>query len=150
TFTSDLRGLFRVDPERLHHANACDGVLLMTSLPDCAADIGAPLGVVKCAPVFLDARAIEAIEADRSSHGAVLEVAAFHPHRVAFVAPSERLRGNAFERATASLTHAVEWFGSSMQGVYASAADVSDVAASFHRAVSEGAELILAAGAAGT
>jgi len=147
---SDLRGLLRVHAERLERVNQLTGVLLMTSPPECAADRGAPLGVVKCAPLFLEERTIEAVEAIRVSAGAVVEVVPFQPQRVAFVGPGERLRGNVFERATVALRTALEWYGSAMPLVLRTGETVAEVAASFEQALMEGAELILAAGASAT
>ncbi len=71
---------------------------------------------------------------------------------MAFVAPEERLRGNAFERATTSLGQALEWYGSSFQNVLRVQAttDRDRVAAAYRQAIVDGAELILAAGAAAT
>jgi len=147
---SDGRGLLRVHADRLEQVNQQPGVLVMTSPPACAADRGAPVGVVKCAPLFLEERTIEAVEAIRLSAGAAVEVVPFQPHRVAFVAPVERLRGSVFERATVALRTALEWYGSSMPLVLRSGENVAEVAASFEQALSEGAELILAAGASAT
>jgi molybdenum cofactor cytidylyltransferase len=147
---SDLRGLLRVHADQLEQINQQAGVLVMTSPPECAADRGAPLGVVKCAPLFLEERTIEAVEAIRLAAGAAVEVVPFQPHRVAFVAPGERLRGAVLERATTALRSALDWFGSSMPLVLATAESVAEVAAGYTQAVAEGAELILAAGASAT
>jgi molybdenum cofactor cytidylyltransferase len=150
TLSSTARGFFRVRAELLERVNQADGVLVMTSQPDCAADNGAPLGVVKCAPLFLAGSTIEEVEALRAKHGAVVEVIPFRPRRVAFIAPGERVRGGAFDRATESLKHALEWFGSSLPSIVRTEATEQDVAAGFKRAADDGAELILAAGAAAT
>jgi molybdenum cofactor cytidylyltransferase len=150
TFSSDVRGLLRIRSDLLAQVNRNEGVLVMTSLPDCAADVGAPLGVVKCAPLFIGERVIEAVEHIRVSVGAVVEVEAFRPRRVAFVAPEERLRGNAFERATTSLGQALDWYGSSIETVIRAQATTNSVAAAYQHAIANGADLILAAGAAAT
>ena len=150
TLSSNVRGLVRIRPDVLEQVNGRAGVLVMTCIPDCAMDVGTPLGVVKCAPLFLGEQVLESVEALRLSAGSVLDVAPFRPRRVAFVAPEERLRGNAFERATASLGQALDWYGSSLQSVHRTNADTESVAAAYRQSIVDGAELILAAGAAAT
>lgn len=150
TLSSNVRGLVHIRPEVLEQVNARAGVLVMTSLSDCAADAGTPLGVVKCAPLFLADDVLRSVEALCTSAGTVLDVEPFRPRRVAFVAPEERLRGNAFERATASLGQALEWYGSAFQSVLRTNAATESVAAAYRQAIVDGAELILAAGAAAT
>jgi len=150
TLTSNVRGLVRIRADVLEHVNQHAGVLVMTCLPDCATDTSTPLGVVKCAPLFLGEHVLTSVEAVCRSAGAVLDVEPFRPRRVAFVAPEERLRGNAFERATASLGEALAWYGSSFQTVIRVQAATARVAAAYRQAIVDGAELILAAGAAAT
>jgi len=150
TLTSKVRGLLRVRADLLEQVNRQSGALVMTGLSECAADVGTPVGVVKCAPLFMEASVLEAVEQLRVSAGAVLEVQAFVSQRVAFVAPQERLRGNAFERATGSLAQALEWYGSSIDTVLRTQASTESIAAAYRQALSDGAELILAAGAAAT
>jgi molybdenum cofactor cytidylyltransferase len=150
TLTSNVRGLVQIRSEVLEQVNRCAGVLVMTSLSDCAADTGTPLGVVKCAPLFMGAEVLQSVEALCRSAGTILDVEPFRPHRVAFVAPEERLRGNAFERATASLGQALEWYGSSFETVLRVQAATDSVASGYRQALVDGAELILAAGAAAT
>jgi molybdenum cofactor cytidylyltransferase len=146
SLTSDVRGLLRVRRDRLDHANRQPGVLIATSPSDWAADQGATLAVVKCAPLLMSESVIEQVE----TGGAVLEVAAFQARRVAFVAPAPRLGDTGFRRAAASLARAVEWHASSLQPLIRTQLSVDDVASGFGQALASGADLILAAGAAAT
>jgi molybdenum cofactor cytidylyltransferase len=146
SLTSEMRGLLRVRRDRLDQANRQSGVLIATSPADCAADQGATLAVVKCAPLLMPDSVIRQVEMG----GAVVEVEAFQPRRVAFVAPGSRLGQAAFLRATSALTRAVEWYGSSLHPLIRTQLSVGDLASGFGQAVTSGADLIVAAGAAAT
>jgi molybdenum cofactor cytidylyltransferase len=146
SFTSSGRGLVRVDAGRLDSVNALDGVLLLTAEPDRPVDRGMTLGVVKCAPLFLALSTFELVKA----LGPVLQVEAFRALRVALVAPTERLRGGAFDRARTALSSAVEWYGSTLDPVIGAEASVDGLAGAYRQSLDAGVDLILAAGAAGT
>jgi molybdenum cofactor cytidylyltransferase len=150
TLTSDIRGLLRVDAARLERVNAHDGVLVLTSLADVPADEDMPVGVVKCAPLFLGDDVLRAVEAIRTSLGPVVDVERFRPHAVAFVAPTGRVRGNAFQRAASSLAHALEWYGSTLGPTVATDTSTAGVAEGCRTALESGPDLIFAAGAAAT
>jgi molybdenum cofactor cytidylyltransferase len=146
SFSSGSRGLLRIDAARLDAVNAQDGVLLLTAEPDRPVEHGMTLGVIKCAPLFLAQRTLEAVQAI----GAVLEVQAFRAMCVGLVAPTERLRGGGFERARTALSEALEWYGSTLDPVVGAEASVDGMAGAYRQLVSAGSELILAAGASGT
>jgi molybdenum cofactor cytidylyltransferase len=146
TFTSALRGVIRVDSARLDEVNAHDDVLLLTAEADRPVDVGDALGVVKCAPVYLPESTLMAVEA----RGPVLKVEPFHAMRVAFVAPRERLRGGAFDRAVSALSQALEWYGSTLEPVIGVEPTVNGLATAYRQATAKGVDLIFAAGAAGT
>jgi molybdenum cofactor cytidylyltransferase len=150
TLTSGLRGLLRVRATVLETVNQCPGVLAITGLPDCAADAGISVAVVKCAPLYLDAATIAAVERVAATDGPLVEVVAFRPLRVAFVAVEDRLRGSAFDRASASLARALEWHGASMPTLLSAPASAAGLAAAYRQALADGAELVLAAGASAT
>jgi molybdenum cofactor cytidylyltransferase len=150
TLTCDARGMLRLDPATLERVNEQDGVLVLTALAERPVDTDTPVGVVKCSPLFLSARALQVVEGIRSDLGPVIRVDDFRPYRTAFVAPRDRLRGNAFERATASLSNALDWYGSSLAVVVPAGTTVDSLSAGFRQALAEGAELIMAAGATGT
>jgi len=146
TFTSARRGWFRIDERAVDDINGLDGVLLFTAEPNCPVDTGATLGGVKCGPLLLGQATIEAVRAI----GAALEVVPFRPLRVAFVAPTARLRGGAFEQARTSLSASLAWYGSALDVVPATSASVDGVADAFRAALRSGVGLVLAAGASAT
>jgi molybdenum cofactor cytidylyltransferase len=146
TMRSAVRGLLRVDCGRLTRINQQAGVLALTNEADCAADVDAPLGVVKCAPLFLGASVLAAVE----QVGTAVSVEVFRPRRVAFVAVDERLRGGAFERAVGGLENALQWFGSAFADVVRAEATVPGVASAYRQAQAGGADLIMAATASAT
>ncbi len=150
TLTCASRGMLRLDAGRLERVNAQDGVLVLTAEAERPVETETPVGVVKCAPLFLSERVLQVVEGIRLDVGPVVEVEAFRPHRAAFVAPRDRLRGNAFERAAASLSTALDWYGSSLSVIVPAGTAEASLAAGFRQALDEGAELILAAGATGT
>ena len=98
TLASSTRGLLRVNRDQLDQVNRLEGVLVMTGLPGCATDADANVAIVKCAPLFLPWQTLHAVEVLRDRHGPVVEVPGFCPRRIAFVAPADRLRGNASRR----------------------------------------------------
>jgi molybdenum cofactor cytidylyltransferase len=150
SFSSGGRGMLRIDAAQLDRVNAHDGVLLMTAEPERPVDAGTTLGVVKCAPLFLARQTVEAVEDLVARHGPVFEVVPFRARRVAFVAPRERLRAAAFDQARAALTHALEWYGSSLDTVVGAEASVEGLADAYRVALDARVDLVLAAGAAGT
>jgi molybdenum cofactor cytidylyltransferase len=140
------RGMFRVHRSRLARINTIEGVLALTAEADRPVESDTNLGVVKCAPLFLPEANLAAVEAE----GAVFSVEPFQAMRLALVAPSERLRGGAFERARTALSDAVNWYGSSLDTAVGAEASVAGMAAAYQEACQAGAEVILAAGASGT
>ncbi|MGI9146682.1 MAG: hypothetical protein ACR2IK_09085 [Chloroflexota bacterium] len=148
--TCDTRGMLRLHAAALERVNEHDGVLVLTAEAERAVDAGTPVGLVKCAPLFLSERVLQTIEAIRCDLGPVLHVEAFRPHRAGFVAPRDRLRGNAFDRAAASLSTALAWYGSALAVIVPTATLEDSLAAGFRQALAEGAELIMAAGATAT
>jgi molybdenum cofactor cytidylyltransferase len=144
------RGMLRIDAKRLDSVNAHAGVLALTAEPDRPIDAGTTVGVVKCAPLFLSEAALLAVENLRASTGPVIQVESFQPRRVALVAPRDRLRGGAFDRAQTALSDALAWYGSSLEDVIGAETTVDALSAAYGEARSAGADLILAAGASGT
>jgi hypothetical protein len=148
TFSSAVRGLVRVDAERLARVNALEDVLLLTCEPDRPVDAGVTLGVVKCAPLFLPEATLATVE--RIGSGSVLGVQQFASARVGMVAPGERLRGGAFDRSKEALGSELEWYGSTLGTAVAAEANVESMASAYRQLVDDGSTLIFAAGAAGT
>jgi molybdenum cofactor cytidylyltransferase len=139
------RGFLRVDRRLLERVNNCAGVLLLTAEPDRPVDVGTTLGVIKCAPLFLPDQTIQSVVGLAAS---VVEVETFTSLRVGLVAPRDRLRGGAFDRAQSALGGALAWYGSTLEHALGTEATV-DALASAYRDL-ERMDLILAAGASGT
>jgi molybdenum cofactor cytidylyltransferase len=150
SFTSRTRGVARIDAATLNQVNLQHDVLLLTIEPQRVVDVGDPLGVVKCAPLFLPEPTLQQVETLVAERGPVLEVQSFRSLRVGFVAPRERLRGGAFERAQTALSNALAWFGSTLDNVVGPEASVEGLAAAYRQLRTQGVDLILAAGATGT
>ena len=147
---SQARGMLRVDRNSLEQLNTLDGVLLLTAEADRPVDADTTLGVIKCAPLFMPRATLEAARRVADANGPLLQVLPFEARRVAFVAPTERLRGGAFERARSALSDAIAWYGSTLDQAIGTEATVEGLAAAYDMVRHDGAELILAAGASGT
>jgi hypothetical protein len=143
---SNVRGMLQVDAARLDRVNALDGVLVLSAEADRPVEAGTTLGVVKCAPLFLSGASLQAVQ----HLGTVVDVKPFRATRAALVAPRERLRGGAFDRAHAALSDALKWYGSSLTKVVAADATVEALTDAYRDVREAGTELILAAGASGT
>ena len=140
------RGMLRVNRALVDRVNVLDGVLLLTGEADRPVEAGTTLGVVKCAPLFLPESTLMEVE----DVGPVVEIEPFQTRRVALIAPAERLRGGAFDRARAALSDAVSWYGSALDQVVGAEATVQALADAYTEVRQGGAELVLAAGASGT
>jgi len=140
------RGMLRVNRALVDRVNVLDGVLLLTGEADRPVEVGTTLGVVKCAPLFLPESTLMEVE----DVGPVVEIEPFQTRRVALIAPAERLRGGAFDRARAALSDAVSWYGSALDQVVGAEATVQALADAYTEVRQGGAELVLAAGASGT
>jgi molybdenum cofactor cytidylyltransferase len=150
SLVSDARGMLRIAGACLDRVNAIDGVLLLTGEANLPVDAGTTLGVVKCAPLFLAEATLENVESIAHTNGPIVEIEPFQTRRVALVAPSERLRGGAFERARTALSDALAWYGSTLDQVVGADANVGALADAYSEVQQGGAELVLAAGASGT
>jgi molybdenum cofactor cytidylyltransferase len=144
------RGMLRVARACLDRVNTLDGVLLLTGEADRPVDAGATLGVVKCAPLFLSEASVRGVDDVAHTSGPIVEIEPFQTRHVAFVAPAERLRGGAFDRARTALSDAVSWYGSELDQVVGANASVGALAGAYAAVQQGGADLVLAAGAAGT
>jgi molybdenum cofactor cytidylyltransferase len=144
------RGMLRVAGACLDRVNALDGVLLLTGEADRPVDADTTLGVVKCAPLFLSESSLRGVDDIVQANRPIVEIEPFQTLRVAFVAPAERLRGGAFDRARAALSDAVSWYGSELDQVVGAEASVGALAGAYAEVQQGGADLVLAAGASGT
>lgn len=148
--TSTQRGMLRINASVLDAINSNDGVLVITAEADRPVESGTTLGIVKCAPLFLAEATLRAVESIATTAGPVLQLHPFVPTRVALIAPEERLRGGAFERARAALAEAIEWYGSSLDTVIATDATPGAMATAYQEALRHECQLLLTAGAAAT
>ncbi|HEY1291619.1 MAG TPA: hypothetical protein VGJ60_00885 [Chloroflexota bacterium] len=150
SLVSTQRGMLRIDATSIEHLNVLEGVVVLTAEADRPVEAGTTLGVVKCAPLYLDAATLASVDSIAQMAGPVVQLEPFQARRFAFVAPADRLRGGAFERARVALSDALDWYGSSLDQVVAAETSVEALSAAYHTVRHGGAELILAAGASGT
>jgi hypothetical protein len=144
--TATRRGLLRVEVERLERANRVEGICIYTLYDGQIVDAGETVARAKITPFVIDERRVK--EAERIAHegGALVRVLAFRPLRVAAVV-QETLGERALGRFRDTLAEKVAWFGAHlMDPAFVEASD-SALAEAVQRAVSDGAEVVIIAGA---
>ncbi|HEY9426666.1 MAG TPA: hypothetical protein VIR34_05895 [Gemmatimonadaceae bacterium] len=144
--TATRRGLLRVDVERLERANRVEGICIYTLYDGQIVDAGETVARAKITPFVIDEHNVE--EAERIAHegGALVRVLAFRPLKVAAVV-QETLGERALGRFRETLSEKVAWFGAQLlEPAFVEASD-SALADAVRRAVNEGAEVVIIAGA---
>lgn len=139
-----VKGLLRVDEERLFAIDAIPGMAVF-ALPDHLAVVpGKVAAGVKITPVAVpeaDLARVEAIAAGAP----VIEVRAFRPLAVG-VLTTEGMAPALRERFREAVSRKVGWYGASVTRYLEPAAEREAVAEAFRSLLVEGADLILAAG----
>lgn len=144
--TATRRGLLRVDVERLERANRVEGICIYTLYDGQIVDAGETVARAKITPFVIDERNVEEAERIASEGGALVKVLAFQPLRVAAVV-QETLGERALGRFRETLAEKVAWFGAHlMEPAFVEASD-SALAEAVQRAVSDGADVVIIAGA---
>ena len=144
--TATRRGLLRVDVERLERANRVEGVCIYTLYDGQIVDAGETVARAKITPFVIDERSVEKAERIAREGDAIVRVLAFRPLRVAAVV-QETLGERALGRFRTTLAEKVAWFGARlMEPAFVEASD-SALAEAVQRMVSDGAEVVIIAGA---
>lgn len=144
--TATRRGLLRVDADRLARANRVEGVCIYTLYDGQIVDAGELVARAKITPFVIDERNVVEVERIAREAGALVRVLAFRPLRVAAVV-QETLGERALVRFRDTLAEKVAWFGARLlEPAFAEASDDA-LADAVRRAVDEGAEVVIIAGA---
>jgi molybdopterin biosynthesis enzyme len=145
--SAEVNGIFQVDVPRLAALNAIEDISVFTLFDGQLVSKGKTVAGVKVTP-FVVGEARLTAAAGVCAGGAVLQVRAFQPMRVA-VLVRERLEPAQREKFQASIAMKVAWFGSTISEIQYVADDASAVEAAVNSLL-PGAELLLTAGANAT
>lgn len=144
--TATRRGLLRVDVERLERANRVEGICIYTLYDGQIVDAGETVARAKITPFVIDERNVEEAERIAREDGGLVRVLAFRPLKIAAVV-QETLGERALGRFRETLAEKVSWFGARlMDPAFVEATD-SALAEAVERAVDDGAEVVIIAGA---
>lgn len=141
---STVKGLLRVDEERLLDIDTIPGVAVFT-LPDRMTVVPGRIAAgVKITPVALPERDLARAEA-LAAGDPVVRVEPFRPLKVGVVT-TEAMSGTLRERFREAVERKVRWYGASVARFLEPAAETGAVADAFASLLADGADVILAAG----
>jgi hypothetical protein len=144
--TATRRGLLRVDADRLARANRVEGICIYTLYDGQIVEAGEVVARAKITPFVIDERNVVEVERIARDGAALVRVLAFRPLRVAAVV-QETLGERALGRFRDTLAEKVAWFGARLlEPAFAEASDGA-LAEAVRRAVGDGAEVVIIAGA---
>jgi hypothetical protein len=139
------RGVLRVEAEALQRLNCIEYVSVYTWYDGQVVDAGNEVGAAKVTPLAVSETNLREVERIAREYPAVVDVAAFRPHRVGMVV-SEQLDERARVRFEESIRSRLAWFGSTLLDVRYVEPDGADVAAATRDLLVASADLILTGG----
>lgn len=143
---STRRGLLRVDVDRLESVNRVEGICIYSLYDGQIVDAGEVIARAKITPFVIAERNVTDAERIAGEGGAIVRVLAFRPLKVAAVV-QETLGEQALARFRDTLAEKIAWFGAELlEPAYVEATD-SALADAVRRAVDEGAQIVIIAGA---
>ena len=140
------RGLVGVRHEALQAVNVLEGMSVFTLYDRQPVEAGETVAKAKITPLAMPETLVKEAEARAWAAGGLVTVTAFAPRVVGAVA-RENLEPRQRQRFESSLTEKIDWFGSRLLPVRYAAADPAAVAAEIEAILSEGAEIVVTAGA---
>jgi molybdopterin biosynthesis enzyme len=144
TLTTSRRGLLRVDTARLHAVNVHEGIAVFTLFDRQPVDRGEIVAKAKVTPLVIAGDTVTSVE--RAAAGGAVTVAGFRPAVVGVVA-RESLAPRQRERFEAALRTKVDWFGGRLLPVRFAGASARAVADEMSALRTEGADVLIVAGA---
>src|SRR5437868_6832859 len=140
------RGLVRVRGDVIDAINALGHLSVFTLMDGQAVGEGEEVAGCKVTPVAVPGRLIEEAERLCRERGPVIELLPFRPLKT-FVVATERLKPKARELFRSAVTAKLGWYGAELIAVREVPRTDEAVAAAYGEAITEGAELVLFAGA---
>jgi hypothetical protein len=141
---SDVKGLLRIDGERLNAINLLPGVLVFSLVDRMSVLPGKILAGAKIASVAIDRETLSKAEAIAAG-GPILQVKPFKSLRVGVIS-TERLEGRIRERFQSTLIKKIAWFGGGVMEFKEIENEPARVAESIEAFIAAGADLILTGG----
>ncbi|MGH7335020.1 MAG: hypothetical protein ACREKS_20225, partial [Candidatus Rokuibacteriota bacterium] len=146
TLAATRRGLLRIERSRLTDANALDGVSVFTLFDGQPVEPGETVAKAKVTPLVIAEKTIVAVEEIARVTTGLLTVLAFRPECIGVVA-RERLESRQRARFEAALQQKVDWFGGRLLAIRYAGDSAAAVAAELESLRSDGARLLVVAGA---
>jgi len=146
TLAAARRGLLSVRREALDAVNAVEGMSVFTLYDLQPVEPGEAVAKAKITPLAMPEELVKRAEERAWAAGGLLTVKAFAP-RVLGALTRENLEARQRLRFESSLTGKVDWFGSRLLPVRYAAPTPTSVAAELEALLTEGAEILIAAGA---
>jgi len=146
TLASSRRGLCRVRGEALHAVNSLAGMSVFTLWDLVPVEAGETVAKAKITPLAMPESLVKQAEERAWEAGGLVRVDGFAPRIVGAVA-REHLEPRQRQRFESSLTEKVDWFGSRLLPVRYPSADVASVSADMEALLTDGADVLIAAGA---
>ena len=140
------RGLVRVRAGAVDAINQLGYISVFTLMDGQAVAEGEEVVGCKVTPVAVPGALIEEAERLSRERGPVVELVPFRPLKT-FVVATERLKPKARDLFRAAVTAKLGWYGAEVIAVREVARTSAAVAAAYHEAMKDGAELVLFAGA---
>ncbi|HET7874349.1 MAG TPA: hypothetical protein VFN71_02395 [Methylomirabilota bacterium] len=147
TLASTRRGLLRAHVEALHRVNALEGVSIFTLYDRQPVEAGETVAKAKISPLAIPEGLVKQAEEHAWAADGLVSVKGFEPRVVGALARGS-LEARQRERFESSLREKVDWFGSRLLPVRYPAGDGAEVARAIQALIAEGAEILIAAGAA--
>ena len=146
TLAASRRGLLGVRREALQAVNALEGMSVFTLYDLQPVEAGETVAKAKITPLAMPEVLVKEAEERAWAAGGLVTVKEFLPRVVGAVA-RENLEPRQRQRFESSLTEKIDWFGSRLLPVRYAAADPASVTAEIEALLSEGAEIVVTAGA---
>lgn len=147
TLAAARRGLVGVRAKALQTVNALEGISVFTLYDLQPVEIGEVVTRAKITPLAIPESRVKQAEECAWAAGGLVVVKDFAP-RVLGAVSRESLEPRQRQRFESSLTEKVLWFGSRLLGVRYSPGTAASVAADIEALLRDGAEIVIAAGAA--
>ena len=147
TLAASHRGLLRVRSEALQAVNALEGMSVFTFYDLQPVEAGEAVAKAKITPLAIPEAVVKQAEERAWASAGLVTVTGFEP-RVLGAVSRESLEPRQRERFESSLKEKVVWFGSRLLPVRYAAGTAASVAADLEALLADGAQILIAAGAA--
>lgn len=146
TLAATRRGLVRVRDAALHEVNAQAGIAVFTLWDLQPVEAGEVVAKAKVTPLAIAESVVKHVESAAWEASGLVGVQRFEP-RVIGAVTRESLEPRQRERFEAALQEKVDWFGSRLLPVRYTGGDAGAVAADIEGVLTEGADVVVVAGA---